>query len=149
MALGPCSLRRGPKSWTWTGLYILTAKATGLEVVLASTNKTKKISIFAVSQIPTNMDCINWQVYTRIRSADKLCVSHTVAFQNVLSFVGMEMCGFRGARVVWICFLVKFSLKPNPSCLHPNVHSDFFPQRKRWREMCKSSIFSLERKDKD
>lgn len=56
--------------------------------------------------------------------------------------------GLRGAGGVWICFLVKFSLKPNPNCLDPNVHSYFFPQRQRWREMCKSSMFSLKKKEK-
>lgn len=41
------------KTQTNAGLHILTAKATGLVVILlASTNKTKKIHIFSVSQIP-------------------------------------------------------------------------------------------------
>lgn len=49
----PGYVPKGPRARTQTnaGLHILTAKATGLVVILlASTNKTKKI--FSVSQIP-------------------------------------------------------------------------------------------------
>jgi len=71
----------GSESQTKTnaGLHILTAKATGLVVILlASTNKTKKRSAF--SQFPkfhSNMNPNSRQVYTCISSADKLCISHT------------------------------------------------------------------------
>lgn len=52
--------------------------------------------------------------------------------------------GCLGLDVVFIFIFVKVSLKPNSSCLHPNVHALISPGQ-RWREMCKSLEFSLKR----
>lgn len=68
----------------------------------------------------------NRQVYTCISSADVMYITYSI---HSGFFLGMEGWGFEGLWErggVWICFLVKFSLKPNPNCLLPSVHSFFF-----------------------
>lgn len=97
----------------------------------------------------------NRQVYTCISSADKLCILHTVSIHLFFRNGGVKVWGSQGwgdwiclglgvGVGVWICFFVKFSLKPNPSSSQSTIV--FFPQKQRWREMCKSPMFSLERK---
>lgn len=134
VSLRPCYVSEGQKVKVMQAYTSLTAKAIGLILFsLASTNKTKKKLNYLSfpKSILTNMNPNSRQVTTCISSADRLCLSHTESILFFLFFLlrngRVRGQGVRGG--VWICFLVKFSLKPNPKRLHPNVHTLFFFQR--------------------
>lgn len=94
------------------------------------------------------------QVYTCISSADKLCMSHTVSIHFFFFFFfrngGVKVCGARGGclDMLFSKILPETKSKPSSSQCTLDLFFFFFPRRQRWRrEMCKSSVFSLERKD--
>lgn len=102
------------------------------------------------------MNANSRQVYTCFSSADNLFISHTVSILLFLCFFSLIINGGgwwvqEGGgcpdMLFFFFFSVKVSLKPNSSRLHPDVHT-FVSPRQRWREMCKSSMFSLEWQNK-